>query len=280
MLLTLMLLGALLSASGICLAGGCFDSLNWLWILPLTFLGSFLLLLILAFLFLLAVIGPLKPTAVRETDSRFYRTLTNLYIELIIALVGLRFETQGLEKRPKDGRFLLVSNHLHEIDPAMFMHFMPRSQLAFVAKKEVAGMFLVGKLLPQLQAQFLDRENDREALKTILRSISILKEDRASVAVFPEGGINDLRKFKHLKPGVFKIAQKAKVPILVCSLQGTEKVIPNLLKGKRSTVSVHFIELLTTEWMEGKTTVEIADRVYGLIAGDLGPENCYPEENT
>ena len=257
-----------------------FDSLACIWIWPLVFVGSFLVLLVLVFLFLLAVIAPLDPNGERENDSKFYRTITNLYIELIIALVGLRIEVEGLEKRPKDGRFLLVSNHLHEIDPAMFMHFLPKAQLAFIAKKEVRNMFLVGKLLPQLQSQFLNRENDREALKTIIRSVQLLKEDKASVGVFPEGGINQLRKFKHLKPGVFKIAQKAKVPILVCSLQDTHKVIPNLLKLKRSTVKVHFLEVLTPEWMEGKTTVEIADRVYGTIAADLGPENCYPEENT
>ena len=280
MLLGLMIVLSL--AAGFLAAYGAtgFDSLACIWIWPLVFLGSFLVLLVLAFLFLLAVIAPLKPDAVREKDSRFYRTVTNLYIELIIALVGLRFETEGLEKRPKDGRFLLVSNHLHEIDPAMFMHFLPRAQLAFIAKKEVKGMFLVGKLLPQLQSQFLNRENDREALKTIIRSIQLLKEDRASVGVFPEGGINKLRKFKHLKPGVFKIAQKANVPILVCSLQGTQHVIPNLLKLKRSTVKVHFLEVVTPEWMAGKTTVEVADHVHSIIAADLGPENCYPEENT
>jgi len=278
-----MLLGSfvLLSlAAALSACWGCGFGIACLWVAPLTFLGSFLGLLVLAFVFLIAVTAPLKPDAVREGDSRFYRTVTNLYIELIISLVGLRFETVGLEKRPKEGRFLLVSNHLHEIDPAMFMHLMPKSQLAFIAKQEIKGFFLAGKILPQLQCPYIDRGNDREALKTIIRSIQLLKEDRASVGVFPEGGINKLRKFKHLKPGVFKIAQKAKVPILVCTLQGTENVIPNLLKLKRSTVKVHFLELVTPEWMAGKTTVEIADYVHSVMAADLGPENCYPEENT
>ena len=257
-----------------------FHSLACLWILPVTFLGSFLVLLILAFLFLLAVIAPLDPRAQYSKDSRFYRTLVNWYIELIITLVGLRFDVAGMEKRPESGRFLLVSNHLHEIDPGILMHFFPKSQLAFVAKKEVAGMFLVGKLLPRLLCQFLDRENDREALKSIVRCIQLLKADEVSVGVFPEGGINDLRKFKRLKPGVFKIAQKANVPIVVCTLQNTHHVIGNLFKGKRTTVRVRLLEVITPQQMEGKTTVEIADYVHSIMAADLGPENCYLEENT
>lgn len=274
MLLALICLLSVAAAAGVLLAGGA-------WYLALVALaGSFVLQLVLAFVFLLAVVEPCDPKAQRDRDSRFYRTLTNLYIELIISLVGLKFETKGMEKRPNNGRFLLVCNHLHEIDPGVLMHFFPKSQLGFIAKREAADMFLVGKLLPQLLCQYLNRENDREALKTIIRCVQLLKDDQVSVAVFPEGGINDQRKFKHLKPGVFKIAQKAKVPIVVCTLQDTQYVVSNLLKLKRSTVKVHLLEVIDPVWMEGKTTVEIADHVYSIMAEDLGPENLYVEENT
>lgn len=276
MLLTILLILSALAAA----AAGIGCGLSALWVVPLTFLGSFLGLLVLAFLFLLAVIAPLDPKKQYDHDSPFYRTLTNLYIDLIVKLVGIRFEVKGLEKRPQSGRFLLVSNHLHEIDPAILMHFFPKSQLGFVAKKEVAGMFLVGKLLPKLCSQFLDRENDREALKSIVRCIQLLKADAVSVGIFPEGRINEQRKFNHLKPGVFKIAQKANVPVVVCTLQNTHKVLPNLFKGKRTTLSVHVLEVIEPSWMADKTTVEIADHVYRLMADDLGPENLYVEENT
>lgn len=280
MLLGLIILLSVLAAAGCCALANGFASLTFLWLLPLSFGLSFLALVVLAFVFLVLAILPLKSGAVYDRDSRFYRALTNLYIDLIIALVGLRIETEGLEKRPKSGRFMLVSNHLHEIDPAILMHFFPKSQLAFIAKREVADMFLVGKLLPAIQGQFINRENDRDALKTIVKCIQLLKEDKASVGVFPEGYINELRKFKHFRPGVFKIAQKAKMPIVVCTLRNTHNVIGNLLKLKRSTVTLHVLEVIQPQWLEGKTTVEIADYVYGVMAADLGPENCYPEENT
>lgn len=280
MLLALITLLSALTAAGCCVLAEGFASLRFLWLLPLSFAGAFLVLLILVFGFLVLAILPLKKDGVYAHDSRFYRTLTNLYIDLIITLVGLRFETKGLEKRPKDGRFLLVSNHLHEIDPAILMHFFPKSQLAFIAKQEVKDMPLVGKILPAIQGQFINRENDREALRTIIKCIQLLKDDEVSVGVFPEGGINELRKFKHFRPGVFKIAQKAKVPIVVCTLRNTHNVLGDLMKLKRSTVPVHVLEVIQPEWLEGKTTVEIADYVYGIMAADLGPENCYPEENT
>ena len=279
MLLTLILAASLLSSVGACLGGGCFESLAWLWVLPLSFVGSFLGLLVLALLFLVAVILPLDSKAQRTDDSRFYRTLTNWYIELIVTVLPLHIEVEGLEKRPESGRFMLVSNHLHEIDPAIMMRYFPKAQLAFIAKKEVEDMFLVGKILPQLMSQFIDRENDREALKTIVRCIQLLKEDKVSIGVFPEGGINNQRKLKHFRPGVFKIAQKAKVPIVVCTLRDTHKAIGTILKLKRATVTLHILDVVTTDWMEGRTTVEIADRVYETMKADLGEENLFVEEN-
>ena len=279
MLLSLILAASLLSSVGACLGGGCFESLAWLWVLPLSFVGSFLGLLVLALLFLVAVILPLDSKAQRTDDSRFYRTLTNWYIELIVTVLPLHIEVEGLEKRPESGRFMLVSNHLHEIDPAIMMRYFPKAQLAFIAKKEVEDMFLVGKILPQLMSQFIDRENDREALKTIVRCIQLLKEDKVSIGVFPEGGINNQRKLKHFRPGVFKIAQKAKVPIVVCTLRDTHKAIGTILKLKRATVTLHILDVVTTDWMEGRTTVEIADRVYETMKADLGEENLFVEEN-
>ena len=274
MLLALFVLLSVLTTASSFVAGAA-----W-YMLPLVLVGSFVGWLVLAFLFLVAVVALPDRQSDRQKDSRFYRTLTDLYIELIISLAGIRFETKGLENRPEAGRFFLVSNHLHEIDPAILMHFFPKAQLAFIAKKEAAEMFLIGKLLPRILGQFLNRENDREALKTILKCIALLKADEASVGVFPEGGINQQRKFKQLKPGAFKIAQKAKVPIVVCTLQNTQHVVSNLLKLKRTTVTVHLLEVISPQWMEGKTTVEIADYVHSIMAADLGPENCYVEENT
>ena len=280
-----MLLGiiGILSAAmglGICLGTGAFGSYMWLWLLPVGFLGGFLVSLGLAFLFLLLVCGPLDPNQTREEDSRFYRTLTNWYIAAILKLLPVRIHTRGLEKIPKTGRFMLVCNHLHEIDPPILLHYFSKSQLAFVSKQENRDMFLVGKIMPMLLCPLINRENDREALKTILRCIKLLKEDKVSVGIFPEGYIHPTRKFQHFRPGVFKIAQKAEVPIVVCTIQNTHNVIKRLMKLKSSDVELHLLDVIPAEQLQGKTTVEIADRVYAMMAQDLGPKNVLEEEST
>ena len=124
----------------------------------------------------------------------------------------------------------------------------------------------------KILCQPINRENDREALKTILKCIQIIKEDKASIAVFPEGYIQPDKKLHHFRPGVFKIATKTKVPIVVCTLQGTMHVLRNFLHLKPSTVDLHLLKVIYPEEYESLTTVELADRIYQMMAEDLGPD--------
>jgi len=179
-------------------------------------------------------------------------------------------DTKGLEKTPKEGRFMLVCNHLDDSDPAVLLHYFRDSQLAFISKRENRDMFIVGKLMHKLQCQLVNRENDREALKCILKCIEILKNDRASIAVFPEGYESKDGRLLPFRPGVFKIAQKAQVPIVVCTLQGSEGVIRNLKKLKPlPRVQLYLLEVIPAEELAGKTTVEIAQRVRSIMLSDL-----------
>ena len=234
------------------------------------YLGSYLALTLLAALFLVVICLFVDMKKPQEEDSKFYRTLMYPYVEALIKIVGLRLTTEGLEKTPKEGRFLLVCNHQNESDPGVLLHCFKKSQLAFISKKENATMPIVNKFMHKTLCQMIDRENDREALKTILKCIQMLKNDQVSVCVFPEGGIKEDYKLYPFRPGVFKIAQKANVPIVVCTLKGTTDLFRNIKRLKPTDVSLHLLDVIAPEELTGKTTVEIADRVHAMMLADLG----------
>ncbi len=283
MLLVSILALAVLGSVGLCVGADAFAGFTFLWLLPVSFVGAFLILAALAFGVLVLIFACIDPKKERQEDSRWFRAMLRTYLHAVLTVLPVRIETEGLEKIPTEGRFLLVCNHLDNIDPAFLLHCLPKSQLAFVAKREAGSMFMVNKALPMLLCQYINRENDKEALKTILKCISLLKEDKVSIAIFPEGRINPYRKLAHFRPGVFKIAQKANVPVVVCTLQNTNKVISRLLKLKGSTVKVHLLDVIPAEEIAGVATTEVAERVYTMMAQDLGPENVLTpeeEENT
>ncbi len=278
MLLVALLILSAVGAVTICLCSGVFDTLHWLWVLPAGFAGSFLVLAALVLLFVIICEKAVDLNKPQEKDSKFYRFLINRIAETALPVLSVRMHTKGLEKTPKQGRFLLVCNHLNEMDPVVLLHYFRKSQLTFISKKENQSMFVVGKFMHKIMCQLINRENDREALKTILKCIDIIRQDKASVAVFPEGYIHPDKKLHHFRSGVFKIAQKTKVPIVVCTLQNTQYVFHNGLRLKPTHVQLHLLEVIQPEQYEDMTTVELGDMVYQMMANDLGPDLVSHEE--
>ena len=274
MLLNLIFAFSALVALGICAAAGGFSTLAWLWLLPLGFVGCYVLCLIVCFLMVWLSARGTDPEAEFDTDDPYIRGIVRWYAPAVMRLLGCRIQATGLEKLPADGRFLLVSNHLADLDPGIFFTVFPQNQLAFIAKKEVRDMPIIGVLMRRILCQFVNRENDREALKTILKCISILKENKANVAVFPEGRKSTDRYLLHrFRPGVFKMAQKADVPIVVCTLRGTQNIFPNAKKLRPTPIRLNLVEVIPAGELKGVTTVDIAQRVHSLMAADLGAEN-------
>ncbi len=278
MLLKLLFSVPAVCAALLCLCAGCFDGLSWLWVLPVSyvavFIGFGLLIFLTAYLMAQAV-DTEKP---QESDSKPYRFLINCIAEAALPILSVRMHVAGLEKTPKEGRFLLVSNHLNEMDPVVLLHYFRKSQLTFISKQENKDMFMVGRLMHKIQCQLINRENDREALKTILKCIDIIRQNKASIAVFPEGYIKPDRKLHHFRSGVFKIAQKTKVPIVVCTLQNTQHVFHNGLRLKPTDVHLHLVDVIMPEQYQEMSTVELGNMVYEMMARDLGPENVSTEE--
>lgn len=281
MLLALISLLSLACAVGITFAAGGFAGLGWLWCLPLSFAGAWVVLLLLTLAVLALICAGVDKEKPQEHDDPVFRRLAALYAQLVVQLT-MRLTITGREKLPKSGRFLLVCNHLSDLDPVVLMHAFPRAQLAFISKRENSAMPIIGKLMHRLMCQLINRENNREALKTILTCVRLIQEDEVSIAVFPEGYTSKDGKLHHFRSGVFKIAMKTKVPIVVCTIQGTNTILPpfhpmNIRLGK--PVALHLLETIPPEAYESLTTVELSNLVYEKMLADLGEDFAPAEQN-
>ena len=274
MLLNLIWSLSALFGVGLCALSVGFDGLSTVPVFLLGFVLGFVLCLLGCFLAVWIPSRRVDPLQEQDGDDPYIRGSVKLYAPAVFRLLGCRIEASGTEKLPKEGRYLLVCNHLYDLDPGIPLTLFPDAQLAFISKKENLQKPIVGPLMLKIQCQMIDRENDRAALKTILRCISILKEDKANIAVFPEGGIIKDGKLLHrFRPGVFKIAQKAGVPIVVCTLNGTQNIVENVKHFRQTRIDFHLLEVIPAEELRGVTTVDIAERVHAIMAADLGPEN-------
>ena len=102
---------ALLASCALTWAASGFATLHALWQVPVFFAGSFLALVLLFLLVVLISCLFVDPKKLLEKPSGYFRFLLNEFCRLALALGGVHVNVAGLEKVPRDSRFLLVSNH-------------------------------------------------------------------------------------------------------------------------------------------------------------------------
>lgn len=241
-------------------------------LLPLYFVGYFLLFFLAAVLFCVIACALVDMDKKVEKESRFYRCIMYPYVELLMNLFLVKLTTKGMEKTPQSGRFLLVCNHQQFADPGIILHCFKKSQLTFISKQENRKIPIINKFMHCIRCQLIDRDNDRQALQAIIECIRMIKADEASVAVFPEGYTSRDGKLHHFRPGVFKIAQKTGVPIVVCTINDTRPLFHNVKRLRRTPVALHLVDVIRPEQYAGMKTNEISDMVYEMMIADLGED--------
>lgn len=218
--------------------------------------------LALIFLIVLSVSALLvDPNKAYEDNNKFYRFL--LYFSSVFALIGarVRVEIKGKENIPQKGRFLLVCNHLSNFDPiACWTVLRHRDNLAYISKPENFHIPWYGRIIKRCGFIAIDRQNPRNAAVTVHKAAELIKEDKFSIGVFPEGTRSRSHELLPFHNMVFRIAQEANAPILVVAVQGTEKVKKNFPLRKNKII-INFVECIQTDEVQKLKTAEIGERV-------------------
>lgn len=226
-----------------------------LWILAVL-LG----LCILYILFLLFCALLVNEKLEYQQNSPFYRFLLYSATAFCVKLLRIHIHTEGIDKIPKDGRFLFVSNHRSNFDPILTWYVLKDYDLAFISKAENFRIPIFGRIIRKCCFMAIDRENPRNAIKTIEKAAGLIEKDEVSVAVYPEGTRSKECVLLSFHNGVFKIAQKANVPIVVAAIQGTEQIHKNYLR-RRSDIQFEIVDMIPSDYVKMNRTTAISDRV-------------------
>lgn len=154
--------------------------------------------------------------------------------QLMLVVAGTDITVIGEENIP-DGAVLFIGNHRSYFD-ILLTYSRCRNLTGYVAKKEMLRYPLLRNWMERLYCLFLDRENPREGLKTILTAIDYMKRG-ISICIFPEGTRNDGEECSMLPfhSGSFKIAEKSGCPIVPISMNNTSEIFESHLPRIKKT---------------------------------------------
>ena len=199
-----------------------------------------------------------------DKHSGFYRWLLVSSTWHLVFVGRVHFHTKGMEKIPKDKRFLLVCNHRSKLDPITSWYLLKDYDLSFISKEENFHVPCWGRLIRRCCFLPIDRENPRNAMKTIDMAANLMKDDQVSIAVYPEGTRNFGEGLLPFHNGIFKIAQKAGVPIVICGIKGADKMKDNFpLHG--TDIYFEVLDVLSAEEAKAQRCNDIGDHARNLM---------------
>ncbi|MCI8996491.1 MAG: 1-acyl-sn-glycerol-3-phosphate acyltransferase [Lachnospiraceae bacterium] len=147
--------------------------------------------------------------------------------KLILWTTGVKTTVIGQEHVPKDQAVLYIGNHRSYFDILLTYSRCPRLT-GYVAKVEMLRYWLLRDWMKALYCLFLDREDMKAGLKTILQGIEYIKNG-ISICIFPEGTRNRTDQMMPFKEGSLKMAEKTGCPIIPMAITNSAEIFENHL---------------------------------------------------
>ena len=183
----------------------------------------------------------------------------------LVRISGADLTVTGIENVPLDEAVLYVGNHQSNMDIPLLYSTAPQT-MAFVAKKEMEKIPLLGFWMKERGCVFIDRDNARSSLKAINQAIGNLKLG-LPMAIFPEGTRSRGPKVGDFKSGSLRIAIKSGVKVIPVSIKDSYKLSEKNEKHNNPVVSVHYSEPINSK--NYKDTNELASEVLAQIKKHL-----------
>ncbi len=214
-----------------------------------------------------------------------YRAVAGLLRPLLRAT--MRRDWRGAEHLPAEGGFIAAGNHLSNVDPLVFAHYLYNHGAAprFLAKHTLFAVPVVGRVF-RLAGQ-IPVERDSASAVAALEPARKALERGLCVGIFPEGTFTRAPDLWPMtaKHGVARLALSARVPVVPVAQWGPQDVlarygkVPHLLP--RRTVRVEAGPAVPLEDLYGReedpqalreATERVMAAITEILAGLRGEE--------
>ncbi len=183
---------------------------------------------------------------------------------ILLFACGVKKTVIGRDNIPKDEAVLYISNHRSYFDVPVAYSSVP-TLTSFMAKKEIGKVPFLSTWMKFLQCLFLDREDIKQGLKTVLKGIELVKNGY-SVFISPEGTRNHGKEMLPFKEGSFKIAEKTGCAIIPVAITNSDEVFENHMPWIRAAhVIIEYGKPIYPKDLEKEQQKFLGSYVQGII---------------
>jgi 1-acyl-sn-glycerol-3-phosphate acyltransferase len=203
-----------------------------------------------------------------DRTGELQHACSRIWCRMVALTIFARIHVHGTENVQRGKSYVYLANHSSLIDTPALFAFLPY-QFKIMAKRGLFYVPFMGWHLWTSGNFPVDRGDPRKTAKSLRGVIDGVKSGK-SLAGFPEGTRTPDGRLQEFKPGMFKIAVKAGVPIVPVAIKGTFALLPKTTLAPRpGRVDVYICEPIETTGKGDKGLDELIARTKGAIQDKL-----------
>ena len=179
------------------------------------------------------------------------------YSQVLLDKLNITIEVVNKEKIPKDGQYLLISNHRSVIDPLIIEIALKDTEINgfWIAKKELYNSFFFGNFTRNAGTVLLDR--DATNMAPFFKDTKAIVKEGNSIYIFPEGTRNkDNTPLSSFKEGSRIIALKNRLNMLPVYIKSNaNEILNDAIKNRTKDLKIE-IEIGDIIDYKDKTSLE------------------------
>ncbi|WP_158537962.1 MULTISPECIES: 1-acylglycerol-3-phosphate O-acyltransferase [Corallincola] len=191
----------------------------------------------------------------------------------MLFILGLRLEANVPDSVKSTGSAVYVANHQTAIDILAIAGVL-RPRTVSVGKQSLAYIPVFGLLFWITGNILINRSDGKSAAGTIRQVVKRITEKQMSVWMFPEGTRSKGRGLLPFKSGAFRVAMKAKVPVVPVAVSSMDGI--GLNKWSNGVIRVEFLEPIDTT---DKDIRSLMADTHSLMSAELDKLNGATEQS-
>jgi putative phosphoserine phosphatase/1-acylglycerol-3-phosphate O-acyltransferase len=172
-----------------------------------------------------AIVAGLPILALTRSTRETANFVVGAFGDFATAIAGVQLEVRG-ERNLWLGRpCVFVFNHQSNADVFIVAKLL-RRDIAAIAKRELRGVPVLGRIMELGGLVFVDRSRGADAVRAMQPLVDALRRDGKSVCIAPEGTRSLTGALGPFKKGAFHLAIQAHVPVVPIVIHNSREVQP------------------------------------------------------